>query len=57
MDFIGPTHNAISRETHLLKTFGDNDPTIVWEVAKGEGNAAPAVIGNRVILFHRIGNE
>ena len=57
MDFIGPSHNAISRETHLLKTFGDNDPTIVWEVAKGEGYAAPAVIGNRVILFHRIGNE
>ncbi len=57
MDFIGPTHNAISRETHLLKEFGTDALAIVWEVAKGEGYAAPAVIGSRVILFHRIGNK
>ncbi len=57
MDFIGSTHNAISRETHLLKEFGADGPAIVWEVAKGEGYAAPAVFGSRVILFHRVGNE
>ncbi len=56
-DFIGPSHNAISRETHLLKKFGPDGPPIVWEVSKGEGYAAPAVIGERVILFHRVGNE
>jgi len=57
MDFIGPTHNAISRETHLVQSFGDTGPSLVWEVDKGEGYAAPAVIGNRVILFHRVGNQ
>lgn len=57
LDFLGPTHNAISRETHLLKSFGDEGPAKVWEVDKGEGYAAPAVIGNRVILFHRSGQE
>ncbi len=56
-DFLGTTHNSISRETHLLKSFGGAGPTIVWEVAKGEGYATPAVIGERVILFHRVGEE
>lgn len=56
-DFLGPTHNAISRETHLLESFGKDGPEIVWEVSKGEGYASPAVVGKRVILFHRIGDE
>lgn len=55
--FLGPTRNAISRETHLLKDFGEEGPSIVWEVAKGEGYSSPAVIGERVILFHRKGDE
>lgn len=56
-DFLGPTHNAISRETHLLESFGESGPEKVWEVSKGEGYASPAVIDGRVILFHRIGDE
>jgi outer membrane protein assembly factor BamB len=55
--FLGPTHNAVSTETPLLKHFGKNGPAIVWEVPKGEGFASPAVVGPRVLLFHRIGNE
>ena len=56
-DFLGPTRNAISRETHLIREFGEDGPDAVWEVKKGEGYAAPAVIGERVILFHRVGDE
>jgi outer membrane protein assembly factor BamB len=55
--FLGPTHNAVSTETPLLKQFGKNGPAIVWEVTKGEGYATPAVVGKRVVLFHRIGNQ
>lgn len=55
--FLGPTHNAISTETSLLNQFGKNGPPIVWEVTKGEGYASPAVIGERVILFHRVEGE
>ena len=55
--FLGNSRNAISPETHLLENFGENGPPVVWEVAKGEGYASPAVIDNRVILFHRDGNE
>jgi len=55
--FLGPTHNAISTETLLRKRFGKNGPPLVWEVTKGEGYASPAVVGDRVLLFHRLGNE
>src|SRR5260370_466094 len=49
--FLGPTHNALSTETPLLKQFGKSGPAVVWEVTKGEGYASPAVVGQRVLLF------
>jgi outer membrane protein assembly factor BamB len=55
--FLGPTHNGISTEKPLLKRFGKNGPAIIWEVAKGEGFSSPAVVGQRVVLFHRLGSE
>lgn len=55
--FLGPTHNAISTERPLLKEFGPKGPPLVWEVSRGEGYATPAVVGQRVVLFHRVGGE
>jgi len=55
--FLGPSHNAISSETPLLKQFGKTGPTPVWEVSKGEGYSSPAIIGDRVVLFHRVENQ
>ncbi|MDQ3812827.1 MAG: PQQ-like beta-propeller repeat protein [Armatimonadota bacterium] len=55
--FLGPTHNAISTETPLLKRFDKNGPPVVWEVSRGEGYASPAVVGQRVVVFHRVGDE
>ncbi len=55
--FLGPTYNGVSTETPLLKSFDKKTPTILWEVKKGEGYASPAVVGDSVILFHRLGNE
>ena len=55
--FLGPAHNAISAETHLLKKFGTNGPAKVWEVPKGQGYATPAVMGERLVMFHRLANE
>ncbi len=55
--FLGPTHNGISTETKLLKEFPKGGPKIVWEVAKGQGYSAPAIFGERLVLFHRVGDE
>ncbi len=55
--FLGPTHNAISSETKLAKSFPKDGPTLVWESAKGTGYSAPAIAGERLVLFHRVEDE
>lgn len=55
--FLGPRHNGVSGETKLLKAFPKEGPKVVWEVTKGDGYAAPAVVGERLVLFHRVGDE
>jgi hypothetical protein len=55
--FLGPTHNAISPETHLLHKFPSGGPSIVWEMKKGTGYSSPAVSGDRLVFMHRVGNR
>lgn len=56
-DFLGPSRNGVSSERPLLKQFHHKAPAIVWEVPKGEGYATPSVVGDRVLLFHRLGDK
>jgi outer membrane protein assembly factor BamB len=53
--FLGPAHAPVSTETRLLDDLDRLKP--VWEVEKGTGYSAPAVLGDRLILFHRLGDE
>jgi outer membrane protein assembly factor BamB len=53
--FWGPEHRPISAETHLQSDLTKLKP--VWEVEKGNGYSAPAILGDRLILFHRVGDE
>ena len=60
--FLGPTHNAVCRETKLLKDFTSpagkaKRPALLWQMVRGQSYAAPAVVGERVVVFHRVGNE
>ena len=55
-EFLGPTNNMVSPETKLLKEFSADRPRLVWEMNKGDGYAAPAVAGDRLVLFHRVGD-
>lgn len=54
---LGPTHNEVCTETHLLHAFPPGGPKLVWEAEKGEGYASPAVAGDRLILFYRVGDR
>lgn len=54
---LGPTHNMVSAETNLLKRFPPGGPPLLWQVHKGDGYASPSIVGERLILFHRLGNE
>ena len=48
--FLGPLHNSTSSETKLTRTL---PPALVWEMPKGEGYAAPAIAGERLVFLKR----
>ena len=52
--FLGPTHNAVSTETHLTRTL---PPPLVWTFEKGTGYTSPAIAGDRLVFFHRVGDR
>ncbi|MFN7925246.1 MAG: PQQ-binding-like beta-propeller repeat protein [Bryobacteraceae bacterium] len=52
--FLGPNHNGISTETRLSRKL---PPPLVWECQKGSGYASPAILGNRLVFLHRVGNS
>ena len=43
--FLGPTHDAVSTETHLSRTL---PPPGVWEFEKGTGYTSPAITGDAI---------
>jgi outer membrane protein assembly factor BamB len=53
--FLGRDHSPLSPETKLKSDLA-NLP-LAWEYEKGTGYAAPAVAGDRLILFHRVRDE
>src|SRR5436305_1632715 len=55
--FLGPRRDSISTETGLRPSWPAAGPPVVWEHQAGEGYSAPVVKGDRLILFHRVGNE
>jgi len=55
--FLGPARDSRSPETGLLDTFGAKGPKVLWQHDVGEGFSSPVVAGDKVILFHRLGNE
>lgn len=54
---LGPSYNAVSAERPLAKSWPAGGPPLVWELEAGAGYAAPAVVSNRLVYFHRIGDE
>ena len=52
--FLGPTHDGVSTETRLNREL---PPPLIWEFAKGTGYTSPVVVGERLVLVHRIGEE
>ena len=55
--YLGPSRNGIYAGPALADAWGATGPKAVWRKQVGQGFAGPAVVGNRVILFHRVGNE
>src|SRR5829696_7928841 len=54
---LGPDRDGHSAETGLLRAWPKGGPEVVWKRDVGTGWAGPAVAGDRLILFHRVGDE
>ena len=55
--FLGPDRNGTYAGPPLLENWGSSGPKVAWRKQVGQGFAGPAVIGTRVLLFHRVGSE
>ena len=54
---LGPTRDGQSPETGLLRTWPAGGPAVLWSREVGSGWAGAAVAGDRLILFHRVGDD
>src|ERR1051326_5954742 len=55
--FLGPHSDGTSDETNLLSSWGTNGPRVRWSIKIGSGYSAPSVVGERLVLHHRLGDE
>ncbi|NNM28793.1 MAG: PQQ-like beta-propeller repeat protein, partial [Akkermansiaceae bacterium] len=55
--FLGPRHNATTRESPLLAKFPADGLPLVWELAAGEGYTCPVFADGRLVYFHRVAGE
>lgn len=55
--FLGPNRDSVSQETGLLRTWGKEGPKVLWKKPVGEGFSGPVIAGDRLIVFHRAGDE
>jgi len=54
---LGPTRNGVSSEKGLAASWANDGPPIVWQRDVGEGFSGPVIAGERLILFHRVGDK
>lgn len=55
--FLGPDGNGVSSETDLLDRWDESGPPIVWNQPIGTGYSAPSILGNKLVVHHRMKNE
>ena len=55
--YLGPQRNGVYTGPPLSAKFPAGGPKKVWEKRIGQGFAGPVVVGDRLILFHRVGRE
>ncbi|MCB1061415.1 MAG: hypothetical protein KDN20_00680, partial [Verrucomicrobiae bacterium] len=51
--FLGPQHDQHSNETGLQKTLPGEGLPVIWEMKRGEGHAAPVILGEKLVLIHQ----
>lgn len=55
--FLGPRHDGTSTETDVLLKWPAAGPDIVWKQSVGTGYSAPSILGDRLVVHHRLQDE
>jgi len=55
--FLGSRHTGESSETQLNLDWSKAEPPTVWKQPVGTGYSAPSVLGERLVVHHRMGDE
>jgi len=55
--FLGPNDDGTTPETHLLASFDEQGPPVVWEMVKGIGYTSPVIVGEYLVYFTRLGDR
>ncbi len=55
--FLGPQRNGVYSGPPLASSWPAGGPRKVWRKPVGQGFAGPVIAGDRLVLFHRVGNE
>ena len=54
---LGPARNGIYTGPPIVASFPRSGPPQLWRRDVGAGFAGPAVVGDRLVLFHRVNNR
>ena len=55
--FLGPRHTGVSGEDQLMLDWTAKTPPVIWKEAIGTGYSAPSVLGDRMVMHHREGDQ
>lgn len=55
--YLGPNRDGHSPETGLNWNWPKDGPPVAWKIDVGSGWAGPVVAGDRLVVFHRVGDE
>jgi outer membrane protein assembly factor BamB len=55
--FLGPTRDGVAASTNEIPAWTGDGLRIRWKLTVGQGFAGPAVVGDKVLLFHRRNDE
>jgi len=56
-NFLGPRHDGTSPETEVSLDWPAEGPPVLWRIEIGTGYSSPVVVGDDLIVMHRIGDE
>lgn len=54
---LGPHRNGVADGETVASSWPDGKPSLKWSASLGSGYAGPVVVGERVIVFHRVDDK